>query len=81
MISMKIVYLVLIFVLAVVAGFIIGRLSKKQKHDGWIVIEPTEDEDRERLVWKLDMELDDIKKSRQITFQVADNTSKKSQFV
>ena len=81
MISMKIVYFVLIFVLAVVAGFIIGRLSKKQKHDGWIVIEPTEDEDRERLVWKLDMELDDIKKSRQITFRVADNTSKKSQFV
>ncbi len=81
MISMKIVYLVLIFVLAIVAGFIIGRLSKKQKHDGWIVIEPTEDEDRERLVWKLDMELDDIKKSQQITFRVADNTSKKSQFV
>lgn len=79
--SRTIIYLCLIILISVIIGFVFGRLSKKSRYDGWIIIEPTEDEDRERLVWKLDMELDDIKKQSQITFRVANNTSKKSQSV
>ena len=79
--SKTIIFIVLIALVCLAIGFIAGRLSKKQHHDGQIIIEPTEDNDRERLIWKLDMELDDIKKKSQITFQVADHTSKKSQLV
>lgn len=71
----------LIVVFALFLGFIIGRLTIKKHHDGWIIIEPTKEKDRDRLIWKLDMELDDIRKKPEIIFRVADNTSKKSQSV
>lgn len=62
-------------------SFIAGVLVTKKHRDGTIIIEPTEENDGERLIWKLDMELDDIKKRNQIVFKVEDNTSKKSQSV
>ena len=67
--------------LAMAIGFLLGMILTKRKIDGTIVIEPTEEANRERLIWKLDMDLDDIKKHSQVVFNVENNTSKKSQFV
>ena len=62
-------------------GFLCGMNLRKKHSDGTIIIEPTEDDDREKVIWKLDMELDDIKKYSQIVFDVKNTTSKKSQLV
>lgn len=70
-----------VVLIAAAIGFILGVALTKKKIDGTIIIEPTEDNDRERLIWKLDMDLDDIKKHSQVVFNVENNTSKKSQFV
>lgn len=70
-----------VVLIAVAIGFLLGLTLTKRKIDGTIVIEPTEEADRERLIWKLDMDLDDIKKHSQVVFNVENNTSKKSQLV
>lgn len=66
-----------VIIFAAAIGFLLGRIIITRKNDGTIVVEPTEDVDRERLIWKLDMDLDDIKKCRQVIFNVENNTSKK----
>ena len=70
-----------VVIIAAAIGLLLGLTLMKRKIDGTIVIEPTEDTDRERLIWKLDMDLDDIKKHSQVVFNVENNTSKKSQLV
>lgn len=70
-----------VILIAAAIGFLLGLTLTKRKIDGTIVIEPTEEDNRERLIWKLDMDLDDIKKHSQVVFNVENNTSKKSQFV
>lgn len=70
-----------VVLIAMAIGFLLGLILTKRKIDGTIVIEPTEEADRERLIWKLDMNLDDIKKHSQVVFNVENNTSKKSQLV
>ena len=67
--------------IAMAIGFLLGLILTKRKIDGTIVIESTEETNRERLIWKLDMDLDDIKKHSQVVFNVENNTSKKSQLV
>ena len=74
-------YVAAIVVAAFLIGFTIGCFGVEPKHDGWILVGMSEDGEREQIVWKLGMELDDIKKRRRITFLVADNTSKNSQSV
>lgn len=65
---------VLIFIVAIVFSFIFGWvLSKylnKKSDDGMIFIEPTEDGERERIRFVLNMELDDIKKKTFLIFKV-----------
>ena len=65
---------VLIFIVAIVFSFIFGwALSKhlnKKSNDGMIFIEPTEDGERERIRFVLNMELDDIKKKTFLIFKV-----------
>lgn len=80
-VTVNIVFGAVVLILAAAIGFIVGSVSTKRHNDGSIIIEPTEENDGERLIWKLDMELDDIKKCRQIVFNVENNTSKKSQSV
>lgn len=70
-----------VVLIAAAIGFLLGIILTKRKNDGTIVIEPTEDNERERLIWKLDMDLDDIKKRNQIVFRVENHDSKKSQLV
>ena len=72
------VFLGLVIVLIAAAiGFLLGLTLTKRKIDGTIVIEPTEDTYRERMIWKLDMDLDDIKKHSQVVLNIENNTSKK----
>ena len=70
-----------VVLIAAAIGFLLGMIVMKRKNDGAIIIESTEDNERERLIWKLDMDLDDIKKRNQIVFHVANRDSKKSQLV
>ena len=70
-------YLILIglSVLWLVAGFIFGKLSSKTKPNGTIIIEPTEDGERERVRFVLDMDLDEIKTKRCLIFTVENQLS------
>lgn len=78
-VTVNIILEIVVLFLAAAIGFIIGSLATERHNDGSIIIEPTEEDDGERLIWKLDMELDDIKKRKRIVFIVENNTSKKSQ--
>ena len=78
-VTVNVVLGVAVLILAAAIGFLFGSIMTKRHNDGSIIIEPTEEDDGERLIWKLDMELDDIKKCRQIVFNVENNSSKKSQ--
>lgn len=80
-VTVNIILGIFVLILAALIGFILGSSTTKKHRDGTIIIEPTEENDGERLIWKLDMELDDIKKRNQIVFKVENNTSKKSQSV
>lgn len=80
-VTVNIILWVVVSILTTAIGFIVGTIATKRHSDGTIIIEPTEENDGERLIWKLNMELDDIKKRNQIVFKVEDNTSKKSQSV
>ena len=78
-VTVNIILGVAVLIITAAIGFIVGCISTKRHIDGCIIIEPTEENDGERLIWKLDMELDDIKNCRQLVFNVENNTSKKSQ--
>lgn len=62
-------------------GIVIGRLVFRQKSepDGMIFVEPTEDGERERIRFVLNMDLDEIKQRKQIIFVIMDSESKNSQ--
>lgn len=62
-------------------GFIIGRISTSKKSDGVIFVEPTEDADRERIRFVLNLELDDIVKRNQLLFEVKNMHSQNSQAI
>lgn len=62
-------------------GFVIGRFGLKQHRDGTVVIETTEDGERERIRFVLDLELDEIRYKTQLVLKVENDISKKSQVV
>ena len=72
-------YYWLILIFTIIVCFFIGRFSVNNKYDGNVFIEPTEDEDRDRIRFVLEMELDDIKKMKKITFKVNNVESQNSQ--
>jgi hypothetical protein len=80
-VTVNIIFEIAVIALATFVGFLAGMIAMKKRSDGTIIIEPTEEDDGERLIWKLDLELDDIKKRDQIVFKVENNTSQKSQSV
>ncbi len=80
-VTVNIILGVAVLIFAAAIGFIVGFIATKWHRDGTIIIEPTEEDDGERLIWKLDLELDDIKKRDRIVFKVENNTSQKSQSV
>lgn len=66
---------------ALAFGFIFGRISKRNKEDGIIFIEMTEDRERERVRFVLGMGLDEIKKKSQLVFKVNNTESQNSQSI
>ncbi len=68
-------------IISFVVGFAIGRIRRKQKSDGQIFVEPTEETDRERIRFVLNIELDDIVKKQQILFDVKNMRSQNSQSI
>lgn len=80
-VTVNIIFEIAVIALATFVSFLAGMIAMKKHSDGSIIIEPTEEDDGERLIWKLDLELDDIKKRDRIVFKVENNTSQKSQSV
>lgn len=71
-----------IFIAVVVVGvFLIGCLAgksiRKDRCDGTIFIEPTEDPNRDRVRFVLGLELDDIRTRKRLIFLVQNVDSKK----
>ena len=60
-----------------IAGIIVGKNIRKDQCDGTIFIEPTEDPNRDRVRFVLDLELDDIRKRKRLIFLVQNVDSKK----
>ncbi len=68
--------LILVSIVWLALGLVFGRLSKKTpSSDGTIIIEPTEDGERERVRFVLDMDLDEIKTKRCLIFTVENQLS------
>lgn len=77
---MEVEYVVVIAVLVIgwfIAGIIVGKFIRKNQCDGTIFIEPTEDPNRDRVRFVLDLELDDIRKRKRLIFMVQNVDSKK----
>lgn len=77
---MEVEYVVVIAVLIIgwfIAGIIVGKSIRKDQCDGTIFIEPTEDPNRDRVRFVLDLELDDIRKRKRLIFMVQNVDSKK----
>ena len=77
---MEVESIIIIVVLVVgwfIAGIIVGKSIRKNQCDGTIFIEPTEDPNRDRVRFVLDLELDDIRKRKRLIFLVQNVDSKK----
>ena len=77
---MEVESIIVIVVLVVgwfIAGIIVGKSIRKDQCDGTIFIEPTEDPNRDRVRFVLDLELDDIRKRKRLIFLVQNVDSKK----
>ncbi len=73
------IILAAIIVICLVSGFLIGRFGMKRTYDGDIIIEPTEDTDRDAIRFVLNLELDEIEKKQHLVFKVRNHLSQKSQ--
>lgn len=62
-------------------GFLFGRFMLKRHRDGSVVIELTEDKERERVRFVLDLDLDEIKYKNQLVLKVENNLSQNKQAV
>jgi hypothetical protein len=58
-------------------GFVFGRFGLKHHHDGSIVLEMTEDGERERVRFVLGLDLDQLEDRHQVTLKIENNLSKK----
>lgn len=54
-------------------GFLVGRFARKK--DGTVIIEKTEDGQRERIRFVMDLELDEIRDKSLLIFKVEDMIS------
>ena len=66
-----------IAIVSILVGIFIEMIRVKQHRDGTIIVETTEDGQRERIRMILDLDLDDIKKKNRLIFTIDDETSKK----
>lgn len=70
-----------IIVFSLFVGFIFGHFIVKGRKDGTIVVEMTEDGERERVRFVLEMDLDEIKSRRKLLLGVENHISKNSQIL
>ena len=75
------VFVGITIVLSLIIGFILGRIKPKQQYDGTIFVERTEDPNRDRVRFVLNLELDDIRKCKTLSFEVKTNESQNSQLL
>ncbi len=71
-----VIYTLLVF-FSLVLGFAFGRFGLKHHHDGSIVLEMTEDGERERVRFVLGLDLDQLEDRHQVTLKIENNLSKK----
>lgn len=62
-------------------GYIVCYFMARRKRDGSVVIEMTEDNERERVRFVLDLELDDIKNKKYLVLKIENNLSQNKQVV
>jgi len=67
----------LTFLVVWLIGYIFGRYIFSRHRNGTIIVENSEDGQRERIRFVLDMDLDDIKLKKQLILKVEDETSQK----
>lgn len=70
------VILAAIVIFCLIVGFVIGRFRLRKKKDGTVIIELTEDRQRDRVRFVLDLDLDDIKKKSFLTLEVQNMLNK-----
>ena len=75
------IFMGLAIVFCLLIGFIFGRFMLKRHRDGSVVIELTEDKERERVRFVLDLDLDEIKYKNQLVLKVENNLSQNKQAV
>lgn len=77
-------YFILFALLAITwgMGFIFGRWGLKKHYDGIVTVDRIYDEEnneeRDRIIFSLGIDLDDIKNKQQLCFKVDNKTSQKS---
>ena len=72
-------YFWLISVFLFILGFIVCFIWIRTKTKGTIFIEETDEPDHDRIRFVLDLELDDIRKLKILTFKVRNGRSQNSQ--
>lgn len=75
------IFMGLAIIFCLLIGFIFGRFMLKRHRDGSVVIELTEDKERERVRFVLDLDLDEIKYKNQLVLKVENNLSQNKQAV
>lgn len=68
-----------ITVVALLIGYIFGHFVFRKHQDGTIVIEMSEDRERERVRFVLELDLDELKDRKQITLGIENLLSQNSQ--
>lgn len=72
----KYIVLTVAILISLWIGFIIGRVMLKKNKDGIVVIEKTEDGDRERVRFVLNEDLDELKYKKRLVLYVENTLSK-----
>ena len=74
-------YLILVVAILIsnAIGFIFGHFVFKKKSTGSVIVERTEDGERERIRFVLDLDLDEIKNRSQLVLDVENHLSQNSQ--
>ena len=66
-----------VIVASLALGYIFGKLLTKKHSDGSVVLEMTEDGERERVRFVLDLDLDDLEDRKEITLKIDNRLSQK----
>lgn len=74
-VALAIIILTVSILISLWVGFIIGRVVLKKKKDGVVIIERTEDGDRERVRFVLENDLEELKYKKRLVLYVENTLS------